>query len=82
VNDLEPAALRSHPELARLRAQLDRCGAGHFLLCGSGSGYFGLFEDAHAATAFLREQVMPRKGRDYALRAAFVARPWRASFPA
>ncbi len=74
-NDLEAAALRSHPELARVRADLDRIGAGHFRLCGSGSSFFGLFEDRTRAGEFLRERIIARKGRGYALRATFVARP-------
>jgi 4-diphosphocytidyl-2-C-methyl-D-erythritol kinase len=81
VNDLEPAAIRSHPGLAPVRADLERVGAGHFRLCGSGSAFFGLFDGVAEAEAFLTEHVTARKGRDYALRAAFVARPWRASVP-
>lgn len=53
-NDLEAAALRAVPELARWREMLDRRGAAHARLAGSGSSFFGLFGDpatAHAALA-------------------------------
>lgn len=74
-NDLEPAALRSHPGLRAWRDRLDAAGGAHFRLAGSGSSFFGLFEDAAAAAAFLEERLAAGKGRDHGLRAAFVARP-------
>lgn len=54
-NDLEAAALRAVPELARWRELLDRRGAGHARLAGSGSSFFGLFGDANAARAALAD---------------------------
>ncbi len=74
-NDLEAAALRRYPELIGVRRHLDRTGAGHFRLCGSGSSFFGLFEDEARARVFLEGWLAARKGRDYGLRAAFAARP-------
>jgi len=74
-NDLEAAALRSQPGLRALRARLDGVGGASFRLCGSGSSFFGLFEDSRAAEAFLAELGIDGKARDHGLRAAFVARP-------
>ena len=52
-NDLEEAALEEAPELraqtGRIRAVLLRAGASLSALSGSGSSYFGLFEDARTA---------------------------------
>jgi 4-diphosphocytidyl-2-C-methyl-D-erythritol kinase len=53
VNDLEPAALQEAPDLAekvaRVRAILMAKGARLAALSGSGSSFFGLFEDAASA---------------------------------
>jgi len=74
-NDLEQPALRAHPELARLRRDLDVAGAGHFRLSGSGSSFFGLFDSSPQAEAFLAGAVVSRIARDHGLRARLVARP-------
>ena len=44
-NDLEPAAQRAVPAMRRWRMLLDACGAKHFCMSGSGSSFFGLFDD-------------------------------------
>ena len=51
ATDLEPAALAAVPELARWRALLDDRGAGHFRLSGSGSTWFGVFDEPGEAIA-------------------------------
>jgi len=44
MNDLEPAAFSLYPDLARLRAEISfRCGV-PFLMTGSGSAFFSVFE--------------------------------------
>ncbi len=48
-NHLESAALRAVPELEAWRRLLDREGAEHFRLSGSGSAFFGLFRDGSEA---------------------------------
>jgi len=78
-NDLEAAALRSHPDLLAFRNRLDDAGGTHFRLCGSGSSFFGLFEDSRAAEAFLEDLGVAGKARDHGLRHAFVARPATAA---
>jgi 4-diphosphocytidyl-2-C-methyl-D-erythritol kinase len=62
TNDLEKAALEEAPELgertALIRALLDRSGARHVSMSGSGSSFYGLFDDKAAASracAALRE---------------------------
>lgn len=74
-NDLEAAALRSHPGLEVLRTRLEGLEGAPFRLSGSGSSFFGLFEDSRAAEAFLEGLELAGKARDHGLRAAFVARP-------
>lgn len=48
-NDLQPAAIRAYPELARWRSCLDRQALAHFILAGSGSTFFGLYLDEKEA---------------------------------
>lgn len=48
-NDLEIPAFALAPGLAAVKEQFDKAGALGTLLCGSGSGVFGLFGSAHAA---------------------------------
>jgi len=73
-NDLERAALRSHPALESVRAALDAGGAAHFRLSGSGSSFFGLFASSGEADAFRSGPVVRGIARDHGLRACFVAR--------
>ncbi len=53
ANDLEPAAVRLCPPLARLRAALRRVGARGVRMSGSGPTLFGAFDDAAGAAAGL-----------------------------
>ena len=46
VNDFEQAVFSMHPELAKLRNALERCGARPGRMTGSGAALFGLFENA------------------------------------
>ncbi|HUR28032.1 MAG TPA: hypothetical protein VM509_07590 [Planctomycetota bacterium] len=73
-NDLEPAAIRAVPALGHWRTFLDRRGAGHFGLAGSGSSFFGLF----AAEAEGRGELdrLSREAREsgLALRGAWLTR--------
>jgi len=48
-NDLEAPVARRHPEIARIVSALDRVGAAHAAMSGSGSAVFGLFRAAAAA---------------------------------
>ena len=75
VNDLEPAALRSHPSLDEWRRELNDGRGEHFRLSGSGSSFFGLFADRGAAEAFLADLPILRTRRDHGLRVARVVRP-------
>ena len=51
VNDFEAPVVAAHPALGAVRAALVDAGAGYASLSGSGSAFFGVFEDAAAATA-------------------------------
>jgi 4-diphosphocytidyl-2-C-methyl-D-erythritol kinase len=60
ANDLEAVALSVLPELRAWRALFDRSGFDHLRLSGSGSAWFGLFDDparAHAARAELVDRL-------------------------
>lgn len=48
-NDLEPAVIRHHPTIGRIKAALLDAGATYAAMSGSGSAVFGLFERAEAA---------------------------------
>ena len=48
-NDLEPAVIRHHPTIARLKSSLLEAGAVFAAMSGSGSAVFGLFERSDAA---------------------------------
>ncbi len=50
VNDFEAPVVAAHPPLAALRASLADAGAAYVLMSGSGSAFFGVFEDAPTAT--------------------------------
>jgi 4-diphosphocytidyl-2-C-methyl-D-erythritol kinase len=75
VNDLESAALAAVPGLATWRDVVDRDGAGNFLLSGSGSSFFGLFEDVDSASRCLSELTDLARVRGVAWRAARVVAP-------
>jgi len=49
VNDLEAPAMQLYPQIARLKALLQQCGATASSMSGSGGSVFGLFPDATAA---------------------------------
>jgi 4-diphosphocytidyl-2-C-methyl-D-erythritol kinase len=71
-NELEPAAERSHPELAAFRARLEELAPGAFRLAGSGSSCFGFFEDERAARDLLARLALDEGGRRYALRGQWI----------
>ena len=48
-NDLEPAVIRHHPTIARIKTSLVEAGAVFAAMSGSGSAVFGLFERVDAA---------------------------------
>jgi 4-diphosphocytidyl-2-C-methyl-D-erythritol kinase len=74
---LENAALASVPALRPWRELLDESGASHFRLSGSGSCFFGLFEDSELASRCLDsiETVAARRGMSP--RGRWVTRPAR-----
>lgn len=74
VNDLEPAALASHPELGRVRRLLDGAQAEHFRLAGSGASFFGLYEDERAAARARAALEGQAERAQVALRGVFVTR--------
>lgn len=77
ATDLEPAALAAIPGLAAWRQLLDGEGAAHFRLSGSGSAWFGLFDDPAAAQEVLT-RLQDRAGRaGLGLRLATVTRAAR-----
>ena len=49
VNDLQPPVAARHPEIAQIVARLERAGAFHAAMSGSGSAVFGLFASRAAA---------------------------------
>ena len=49
ANDLEAAVAKRHPEITRIVRALERAGASHAAMTGSGSAVFGLFESARTA---------------------------------
>jgi 4-diphosphocytidyl-2-C-methyl-D-erythritol kinase len=71
-NDLEPAALRAHPELGGLAAVLAEHAPGAFRLAGSGSSWFGFFTDEDEARAVLARVESACEARRYALRGRWV----------
>jgi 4-diphosphocytidyl-2-C-methyl-D-erythritol kinase len=75
ANELEPAAQDAVPGLAAWRELLDRNGAAHLRLCGSGSSFFGLFETRAEASACLERVVAAARERGLATRGTWVTRP-------
>ncbi|MEZ5284373.1 MAG: 4-(cytidine 5'-diphospho)-2-C-methyl-D-erythritol kinase [Vicinamibacterales bacterium] len=58
-NALEPAVVRHHPTIGRIRQSLVEAGAVTALMSGSGSAVFGLFERADAARRTARDLARP-----------------------
>ncbi|MCC6406898.1 MAG: 4-(cytidine 5'-diphospho)-2-C-methyl-D-erythritol kinase [Planctomycetes bacterium] len=67
-NGLERAALSAVPELALWRRMLDELACGHFRLSGSGSSFFGLFDERPAARATAERLTRECSQRSLALR--------------
>jgi 4-diphosphocytidyl-2-C-methyl-D-erythritol kinase len=53
-NDFEEVVFEAHPELARLKQRLERAGAAHAMMSGSGSSLFGLFRTRAEASRALQ----------------------------
>ncbi len=64
VNDLQPVAERIHPEIGRVRRELERSGAAGCLMSGSGPSVYGVFPDERAARAAVR-RLNERMGWTY-----------------
>lgn len=58
-NDLEPAVVRHHPAIGRIRQSLLDAGATFAAMSGSGSAVFGLFERADAARRTANDLARP-----------------------
>jgi 4-diphosphocytidyl-2-C-methyl-D-erythritol kinase len=60
-NDFEPVVFERFPELSSIKRRLVRLGARPALMSGSGSAFFGIFDEAeavnHAANSLSKEQV-------------------------
>ena len=74
-NDLERAAAQAAPELARWRKILESSAAGHFRLSGSGSTFFGLFDDRAEAEATVDRIASAARAESLAIRGRWVVRP-------
>lgn len=75
-NRLEDAALEAIPDLRPWRSTLDACGAAHFRLSGSGSSFFGVFDDRVEASTTLERILGEARERGLAVRGHWVARPF------
>jgi 4-diphosphocytidyl-2-C-methyl-D-erythritol kinase len=75
VNRLEPAAFSAVAALKAWRALLDDAGAAHFLLSGSGSSFFGLYDDDAAARTMLDEVDRLSRSRGLASRFCDIVHP-------
>lgn len=75
LNDLEAAALGALPELARWRELFDRHDCEHFRLAGSGSSFFGLYDQAREAETVLARLSAAAASAGLVPRGAWVARP-------
>lgn len=73
-NRLEEAALSAVPVLRMWRETLDRCGAGHFRLAGSGSSFFGLYASEDAARLDLELIVRAARERRLEWRGTWLTR--------
>jgi 4-diphosphocytidyl-2-C-methyl-D-erythritol kinase len=58
-NDLEPAVVRHHPTIARIKQALVEAGAVYAAMSGSGSAVFGLFDRADAARRTATDLARP-----------------------
>ena len=74
TNDLEEAAIRAYPELRSWRETLDLHDAAHFRMSGSGSTFYGIFDNEHEASTSLREIERAALARGLAIRASVVSR--------
>jgi 4-diphosphocytidyl-2C-methyl-D-erythritol kinase len=72
---LEEAALKAAPSLRAWRAVLDECGAAHFRMSGSGSSFFGVFDDCVEAKATLERVRAAAERRGLAVRGQWTTRP-------
>lgn len=72
-NDLEAAAIRAFPELGRWRGMLD--GLGAWMLSGSGSSFFGLFDTAPEAEAAVEAVREAARAERLDLRGSWTVRP-------
>ena len=71
-NELEPAAERACRELRPFREVLECVAPGAFRLAGSGSSWFGFFEDEPSARDALARLAVELRGRRYGLRGQWV----------
>jgi 4-diphosphocytidyl-2-C-methyl-D-erythritol kinase len=76
-NQLEQAACDVEPEVGRWRRLLDDEGCDHWRLCGSGSSFFGLYDDADEARSSLDRIRRAAGSRSLALRGSWITRPAR-----
>jgi 4-diphosphocytidyl-2-C-methyl-D-erythritol kinase len=74
-NRLEAPATKVEPALLAWRALLDRRGAAHFRLSGSGSAFFGLFADSDSAQSCLDDLGIAAGREGLGLRGSWVCRP-------
>lgn len=75
VNDLEPAACAAVPGLQPWFALLEAESAVHFRLAGSGSSFFGLFDDEPSAREALRRIEAGAAAQGLGVRLSLVTRP-------
>ncbi len=75
VNDLEPAARAAVPGLEPWFALLEAEAAAHFRLAGSGSSFFGLFDDEASARETLERLEARAGGQGLGTRLSLVTRP-------
>jgi 4-diphosphocytidyl-2-C-methyl-D-erythritol kinase len=74
-NELEAVALDAIPALVPWRSALDACGAEHFRLSGSGSSFYGLFDNLDEAKITLDRVVGEARARGLHARGHWIARP-------
>jgi 4-diphosphocytidyl-2-C-methyl-D-erythritol kinase len=81
-NDLEHAALEALPELRSWREAVDAGAGPGFRLSGSGSSFFGLFEDPRAAREALEGIAGEARARGLEARGHWLTRPsgWGIQF--
>ncbi len=85
-NQLEVAALAVSPGLVPWRDALEAVDAGHFLLSGSGSSFFGLYDTASTAAEGLDRVLAIARRRGLGVRGSWVTRTsgrgvWPATDP-